>query len=274
MYSTDSFGPLALMRPWPGLLLAAWLALPSAAVGQMSEGEDIEVMRSSAKATRQDDGPDLAQVAERIIQKTNQFRQSEELQTVRTNPELMETARYFADYMAKTNRYGHTADGQRPSQRAKDHDYQYCLISENIAYQYSSAGFQTEELAESFFEGWKHSPGHRENMLEPAVTETGVAVAQSPDTGYFFAVQMFGRPKSQSIQFTVANESGSEIQYEIGTRIFPLPPRYSRTHERCRPEELVFRWPNEDKRPAKTVQASDGDRFIVTQQAEVKVTRE
>lgn len=37
----------------------------------------------------------------------------------------------------------------------------YCIVSENIAHQYNSLGFTTEELAEQFVQGWKNSPGHR-----------------------------------------------------------------------------------------------------------------
>jgi len=79
-------------------------------------------------------------------------------------------------------------------------------------------------MGDKFFEGWKHSPGHRKNMLDPDVTETGVAVAQSEDTHYFYAVQIFGRPKSMSIAFQLTNESDKTIQYEIAGQTFSLPP--------------------------------------------------
>jgi uncharacterized protein YkwD len=42
-------------------------------------------------------------------------------------------------------------------------------------------------------EGWKRSPGHRRNLLAREATQTGVAVARS-DQGYYYAVQLFGRP--------------------------------------------------------------------------------
>jgi len=38
-------------------------------------------------------------------------------------------------------------------------------------------------------------------MLDPDVTEIGVAIAQSEESQYFYAVQVFGRPKSLSIAF-------------------------------------------------------------------------
>jgi hypothetical protein len=166
--------------------------------------------------------------------------------------------------MARTDKYGHTADGNRPSQRAKQHGYEYCIVLENIAYAYRSTGFTEEGLAEKFTQGWIDSPGHRENMLDRDVTETGVAVAHSDQSGNYYAVQMFGRPKSQNFEFTVANESGEVIRYELAGQVFPLPPRYTRTHQQCRPSPMTFRLAGEDdERSNKTVQPDRGDRFIV-----------
>ena len=92
---------------------------------------------------------------------------------------LAKTARYFADYMARTDNYGHTADGRQPSARATEHGYDYCVVAENIAYQFSSTSFETGELVDGFVEGWKQSPGHRKNILDDTVIDTGVAVAYS-----------------------------------------------------------------------------------------------
>jgi uncharacterized protein YkwD len=122
-----------------------------------------------------------------------------------SDPELNKAAEYFAQYMATHDKYGHTADDNRPADRAKKFGYRYCIVLENIAYQFSSIGYTTQELGEKFFAGWKTSPGHRKNMLDPAVAQTGVAVAQSQDSGYYYAVQMFGRPKSKSIEFSLFN---------------------------------------------------------------------
>jgi hypothetical protein len=186
------------------------------------------------------------------------------LEAVEPDPKLTQTAQYFADFMAKTDRYGHTADGKRPSQRATEHGYEYCLIAENIAYQFSTVGFGDEELADKFFEGWKESPPHRKNMLNSAATETGVAVAQSDQTGYFYGVQMFGRPKSAQIEFQIANRAAVELSYRLGDRTFMLRPQFTRTHLRCRPMELTFAWDDEAEKKSKAMQPKDGDKFIVT----------
>src|SRR5262249_14670175 len=159
------------------------------------------------------------------------------------NAKLTETVRYFADYMASNDKYGHAADGEQPSDRAKKHGYAFCVIAENIAYEYKSTGFTTEELAKGFVEGWKNSPEHRKNMLDRDVTEIGVAIARSQKTGYYYAVQMFGRPESDQIKFQIINRSGVAVKYELAGEKFSLPPDYSRTHSQCRSGELTFLGP-------------------------------
>lgn len=139
--------------------------------------------------------PELDRVEAAIIDRTNQFRRDEGLRKVDVDRKLARAARAFANYMADTGKYGHDADGKKPSQRVKGQGYDYCLVSENISYQYSSKDFSTEELAGRYVEGWKNSPGHRRNMLEPAARDTAVAVARSR-SGYYYAVQLFGRPQS------------------------------------------------------------------------------
>ena len=246
--------------------LVVYLSLGNFGFGQIMEEADTETVQPEEKTTAEAKTELMPRVSELIIEKTNRFRKKKGLEAVESNPQLTEAAKYFAQYMARTQKYGHTADGQRPSERASEHGYEYCLVSENIAYQYSSAGFEKQELAKRFFQGWKESPGHRKNMLEPAVTETGVAVAQSEETGYYFAVQMFGRPESASIRFEVVNRSGKSVEYKVGERSFPLPPRYSRTHQRCRPSELKISWQEGGEQQTKTVKPDDGETFRIVQQ--------
>lgn len=238
------------------------VVVATAAFGQMVEEQESESTASNAPPAEAAAVALSPAAAELIVKQTNEFRRSEDLEAVEGDAQLAETAGYFADYMAKTDRYGHTADGSRPSGRATRFGYEYCLISENIAYQYSSQGFATEELAMRFVTGWKESPGHRKNMLEPAVTQTGVAVAQSSNTGYWYAVQMFGRPKSKAIEFTITNRSSASVSYTIDERKFALPPRYSRTHTRCRESKVDIEAAREGALDT-TVTPKDEERFFI-----------
>lgn len=209
---------------------------------------------------------DTAQAASSAMAGTNAFRKSQGLEPVQADRALETAAQRFARYMAKTGKYGHGADGRRPPERAKAAGYEYCIVSENIAYQYRSSGFPSAAaLGEALVEGWKHSPEHRKNMLEPAVTQTGVGIAQGQD-GRYFAVQMFGRPKRAAISFSLRNRSGDRVEYRVGDRSHALEPRMVRKHTICRAAELEigarFR-----------AQATDGARYSVGPRGDVQVVR-
>ena len=198
--------------------------------------------------------------AQQVADSTNEFRRAQELQPVAQSPALAQAAREFAGYMAKTGKYSHTADGRRPMERAAAHGYEHCIVSENIAYLYRSQGYDAASLAHEMVEGWKQSPEHRENMTDPAVTETGVGIARD-DKGRWFGVQMFGRPKSAAISFSVRNESGRNIDYRAGERSYSLPPRAQRTHTVCRRLELTI-----DAAQPFSARPEDGMRYVVTGQ--------
>jgi len=240
------------------------LALPMIAAGQVVETDDIELLEAPNAPAPMEKTPEVEKTEQLIIRLTNDFRQKQGLREVEPDSELNETAQYFADYMARTNKYGHTADGQRPSARAKQYGYEYCMVSENIAYFFRSTGFTTQALAEKAVTGWKESPGHRENMLEPDVTETGVAVAYSEDTGHYFAVQMFGRPKSKRFEFKVVNDAESAVEYLVGDRKMSLPPSYARVHRVCQTPKVKFILQDDgDEREKNAVVPSPGEQFVV-----------
>lgn len=243
------------------LALSACVFLAGASYAQVSQQREPTVVTPEARVgTRGDEAiqsarADTAETARRIIGSTNAFRRQESLPAVSPAPQLASAARYFADFMARTGKYGHSADGSEPAARAKRFGYEYCIVAENIAHVFSSTGFATTKLANRLFEGWQNSPGHRKNMLDPHVTETAVAVAYSPKTGHYYAVQLFGRPKSQAIEFSVANRADTTVEYSLNGQTFPLPPRATRTHQICKPAELAFR--------GKTLQPMNGQQLVI-----------
>ena len=243
--------------------LLAISTLPLGALGQVSKTQDIEVA-----SPRQQDKLDLEQVAKRIVENANQFRQKQGRPKVGINRQLTDAARYFANYLAKSDKFSHTADEKQPAERAKGHGYEYCVVSENMAYEMAPAGFTAEGLAEKFVEGWKQSPEHRKNLLDADVTDTGVAVAQSKETGRYYAVEMFGRPKSMRIEFKIANNSNATVEYQIADRKFSLLPHYTQTHQECLPPEVTFVLPNavSTKPSMQVVKPSNGDQFVVVEE--------
>ena len=199
---------------------------------------------------------DPERVAELIVDEANAFRREHRLAALDTNARLARTAHDFAQFLARTDKFGHEADGKVPAQRARGHGYDYCMVAENIGYQYRSAGFAAiTDLSHGFVEGWKNSPSHRKAMLDADATETGAAIAHSARTGRYYAVQMFGRPASKSIRFAVANETDRLVEYRVGTERFPLSSRSVRTHELCAPAAIRFE--SESQTP------TNGDRFAV-----------
>jgi uncharacterized protein YkwD len=181
---------------------------------------------------------DIEETAQAVVERTNAFRKSQGLEPQAVNPALAQAARDFAGFMAKTGKYGHAADGRKPAERAAAHGYEYCIVLENIAYLYRSTGYDTATLGRELVEGWRKSPEHRRNMLDPAATQTGIGVAHSKD-GRYYGVQMLGRPKSSAIRFSVENRSTKKIAYRAGERRFSLPGRAVRAHTVCRPLRAV-----------------------------------
>jgi uncharacterized protein YkwD len=224
-------------------VLVLWVAVLSVACGTAAAAD-----------------PDLDQVEQWIVEQTNQLRRSHELAATAENLRLQAAARAFARFMARSGQYGHEADGRQPVQRTRAAGYDECQVAENLAFQQSSAGFGTQELAEGFFEGWRNSPGHRRNMLEGDATETAVAIARS-ERGRYYAVQLFGRPASQSIRFEIGNRGPQAVRYELDGKPFELPPRSTRTHLQCGAPALSLRLPG-SAAPA-LIHPAAGDRLRV-----------
>jgi len=257
------------------LLAGAFPLIPGFAFGQSLEQHAQETIEVEVPDVP-DTGPraDLDAVAKAIVERTNAFRKKEGREPVVSDGALTATAKEFAQFMAKSDKYGHTADGRQPSERAKEQKYDFCIVLENIAYAFDSRGFSDNKLTDGFVTGWEKSPGHRRNMLDMDVTETGVAVARSEKTGHYYAVQMFGRPASAAIAFGIANHSERAVEYTVGDQSFTLKPRYTRTHKLCRPAEVAFKGIGEGAGPT-TFKPAVGDKYsLTTDGAKLQIKKE
>lgn len=229
------------------------------------ETEETVVVENTGGERDDAQQPDLEPVVQQIVERTNAFRKEQDRKPLKTSDKLTKAAQQFADYMARTGRYGHLADERTPDARAEAAGYEYCIVSENIAYAFRSDGFSTQQLVDRFVNGWKESPGHRKNMLARHIVETGVALAKSEETDTYFAVQLFGRPRSMAIAFEVVNKSDLTVSYQLGEQTASLPPQVVRTHQGCTPQVLKFQpleQTTESSKPA-TFNANGGERFIV-----------
>lgn len=89
---------------------------------------------------------------------------------LRWNPLLADASRLHSEDMARFSYFSHKGrDGSTPPQRVERAGYRYRITGENIA-----GGQMTPEDAVA---GWIDSPRHCANLMNPAFTEMGVAVA-------------------------------------------------------------------------------------------------
>jgi uncharacterized protein YkwD len=137
--------------------------------------------------------PDLQAVRTDVFDRANQYRSQQGRAPVRLQDALQGAAQSFADFLARSDRFEHEADGRRPDQRATAAGYDWCRVSENIGFAASSDGFRAEALAARLMNGWIQSAGHRQNLLATEALDTGIGVAHSPASGRYYGVQMFGR---------------------------------------------------------------------------------
>jgi uncharacterized protein YkwD len=210
--------------------------------------------------------PDVPQVEVAIVEMTNTFRAEQKLGAVKPNPQLVAAARAYAEFLARSDMFSHTADGRQHADRAVTAGYRYCQVSENLSSNLDSRGFETRQLARDAVEGWKKSPGHRLNLIAPHVTEIGVGVAKVRGAEKYISVQMFGRPDSLKYQFKIQNGLTDTVTYRFGSDSLDVVPQQVITHWACAPEPLVFERagpPLLGRRLTGSYLARDGDLFTL-----------
>jgi uncharacterized protein YkwD len=103
------------------------------------------------------------------------------------NAQLDRMAKIQAANMARLHRMAHTLpESQLPTlgDRAQFVGYPFGRLAENVALGYPNAS--------TVVEGWMNSSGHRHNILDPTVAETGIGIARSQDGGIYYC-QVFGK---------------------------------------------------------------------------------
>jgi uncharacterized protein YkwD len=131
-------------------------------------------------------------VPSKIVAFTNQERITASLSALAVNAELTVAAQAKVDDMIKRQYFEHVSPtGEGPSHLAKEANYEYLVIGENLAL----GNFENEK---ALVQAWMDSPGHRANILHNRFTEIGVAVGKGTFEGKttWFAVQEFGVPLS------------------------------------------------------------------------------
>ena len=139
-----------------------------------------------AAAGNHEETTDFSKLVESIHQQVNEFRQAHGRQALRLNPTISSQARQHSVQMARQgSAVSHVGFEDRLKKIGEQLPYR--AGAENVA---ASVGY--ENPARTAVEGWKTSPGHRENMLGD-FTLTGIGIAQR-EQGSYFITQIFLKP--------------------------------------------------------------------------------
>ncbi len=124
---------------------------------------------------------------ENIYALINSERQKSELQPLVPNDILSHVASLRATDMLENNYFSHQSpNGLMPWDIATIENYEYSILGENLALDYYNA--------EEVINDWMASPNHRNNILNPLYSETGIEVIQNSDN--LLIVQIFAQPKT------------------------------------------------------------------------------
>jgi len=127
-----------------------------------------------------------------LVDLANDDRTELALPELKVNPVLVAAAQAKADDMAAKSYFSHTSpEGYNSWHWFKEAGYDYHYAGENLAVNFSDSS--------DVQEAWMASPTHRENIVNLRYSEIGIATAVGMYKGKeaVFAVQMFGRPKTE-----------------------------------------------------------------------------
>jgi uncharacterized protein YkwD len=126
----------------------------------------------------------------RIYNLINAERRRQGLPALGYSRQLDEMAKIQAQNMARFHKMAHVLpESGLPTltDRAQFVGYPFGRLAENVAHDYPDAP--------SVVQGWMMSKGHRANILNSDVVETGIAIARSSSGGLYYC-QVFGRKLS------------------------------------------------------------------------------
>jgi len=103
------------------------------------------------------------------------YRGEHALSAVRTDPALQVFAQAQANAMAAHDQLSHEVDGNL-KQRLDAAHLNHATAVENV-----SAGYFS---LPDVMAGWRRSPGHNSNLLDPPMRRIGIATAYAPGTRY------------------------------------------------------------------------------------------
>ena len=155
--------------------------------------------------------PDIEANAKKLIDMTNDYRESIGLSELKPNARLTQAATNKAYDLLINQYFSHTSpEGKRFSSWIKDVGYKYFYVGENLAIDFNNN--------ENLFQAWLNSPSHKENIIKSQYQEIGVAVIQGKykNRQTVVVVQLFGSRilgKNESLNGLYQPFSGLDDNY-------------------------------------------------------------
>lgn len=165
--------PMFNIQPLIGSVIAALAALSALLGVPLPAGSSVPVPVAAP-------GNGAWVTQQQLIDATNRYRAQHGLHPLEPMPELNALSQGWADHMARVDRTYHNPAF------TESYPAGWRSASENVLQAWTSAD------ADAIVHLWASSPGHRNNMLDPAMTHFGVGVADAPN-GKRFATQNFAR---------------------------------------------------------------------------------
>ena len=133
-------------------------------------------------------------VSDTIVNETNVNRAKENLSSLKVSPILNEAAQLKANDMADKGYFSHTSpEGITPWYWFNEAGYSFYYAGENLAVNFVDS--------KDVVNAWMNSPSHRANMVNYNFTEIGIGIAKGQYKGSeaIFVVQLFGKPRIETV---------------------------------------------------------------------------
>lgn len=159
-----------------------------------------------------------SEVATRIVELTNEARQTQGVGPLETMPYLTEAALQHSDEMLKLQYFSHTsptAGMAKPSDRIRAAGGKELACAENI---YQCQGFSIDEVAALAMKALLRSPTHYKNLMNSAYNRIGVGVATNGNAYYITQVFSYLAVHVENVQVNPAgggysvNLSGTVVE--------------------------------------------------------------
>ncbi len=133
--------------------------------------------------------PSIETMEAQTVQLVNAEREKRGLSTLAVNTTLTGVARDYSALMGRENFFSHyDKNNKNVGDRVEAMGINYHMVGENLF-----KSINAPDPIPLAIEGWMKSPKHRENILTPEYTQTGIGVWRSGATYYFTQVFLLPR---------------------------------------------------------------------------------